>query len=142
MPSLQAERRYYQRHRDQLASRAKWRQRFHREDAQLQALDHHLHFAISQVRWLPPAMRQALRQLGLWADVVQTCRLAAIEAYRQRLGMEETSRLAQRRIYRLLRNAGWRRQKRSQVWVSDLALETATPGEARGASPGVNAGRN
>ena len=142
MPSLAAERRYYQRHRDWLASRAKWRHRFRRDDQRLAKLDHWLAVAIAQLRWWPPTLRDELRDRGLWPDVMQTCRLAAIEASRQRLDMEETSRLAQRRIYRLLRNAGWRRQKRSQVWVSDLALETATPSEARRASPGVNAGRN
>ncbi len=69
--------------------------------------------AFKQLRWFPLELKRALTRLQLWEDVQQTCYLSAVQAKRASLELRETSNLAQRNLYALLRAYGFRRKKNS-----------------------------
>jgi hypothetical protein len=74
-------------------------------------LDRHIGIGFSQLRYLPPQLKEILQERGLWEDLQQTIYLSAVEAscFDPDTQVKEISRIVQREIYEFLKSHGYRR---------------------------------
>ncbi len=86
--------------------------------------------AFKQLRWFPLELKRALTRLQLWEDVQQTCYMSAVQAKRANLALRETSNLAQRNLYRMLRDYGFRRNGNSMRYFR-AGFDTPLAGRER-----------
>ncbi len=76
-------------------------------------LDRHIGIGFSQLRYLPPQLKEILQERGLWEDLQQTIYLSAIETSHldPDTQTKEISHIAQKEIYEFLKAHGYRRQR-------------------------------
>jgi len=76
-------------------------------------LDRHIGIGFSQLRYLPPQLKEILQERGLWEDLQQTIYLSAVETSHldPDTQIKEISRIVQREIYEFLKAHGYRRQR-------------------------------
>ena len=95
----------------------------------------HASFCLRKVRFISPRMRELMRKEGIWEDLIQEMYMIAWTAYIGEMSLEETDRLAQRRLYAFFKAYGFRLY-RNRWRRADIPLSAVFPDmEDRGVAP-------